>query len=162
MPVFFDDLVAEVIVVHVLVFVFVSQTALSTNERLTPGMVEAPPTIRPGRTRRLPPGISLCSGGPGWGQIEGGVAFEEAGRLQHEAGVLDRHHREILRTRNVQQANRVPKHYISIDKIALGPYPVGEARPPLVLVDVVAWSVLFGGIECGEPRGRARRRARAS
>src|SRR4051794_2668743 len=40
--------------------------------------------------------------------VEGGVAVEEADRLEHEAGVVHRHDRPVLRPRDVGETERVP------------------------------------------------------
>ena len=55
----------------------------------------------------------------GRGQIDGGVSLEEPVGFERETSVLHGHHREILRPRYVNDAERMPQH-----EVALGNVPV--------------------------------------
>ena len=72
------------------------------------------------------------------GEVEGGVAVEEAHRRHEEAGVLDGHHGPVLRAHEVGDAERVPEHDVGIDEVAVRRGPAGETVAALVLVRVLA------------------------
>src|SRR5208283_829838 len=70
--------------------------------------------------------------------VQGGVAVEETGRLEHEAAAGDRHDGPVLRARNMGGAERVPQHDVgAVDALVTGDEG-GKAGSPGVLVDEVA------------------------
>src|SRR4051812_43765004 len=52
--------------------------------------------------------------------VQGGVAVEEADRLEHEAGVVDRHDRPVLRAGHVGEPEGVPEHDVLAVEVAVG------------------------------------------
>ena len=107
--------------------------------------------------------------------VERRVAIEEAERDELEARVLDGHHRPVLGTRDVRDAERVPEHDVGADERPVGRCPPRQSvftgrlvrmrsgRPPLARL--VRRDPQVAGGERGaaaDRRGRDRRAASAS
>src|SRR3954466_12872401 len=73
--------------------------------------------------------------------VQGGVAVEEAHRLEHEAGAVDGHDRPVLRARHVGEPEGVPEDDVLAVQVAVGGGVGGQPGPAGVLVDEVARGV---------------------
>src|SRR5690348_18481974 len=70
--------------------------------------------------------------------VQGGVAVEETGRLEHEAAAGHGHDRPVLGPRDMGGAERVPYHDVLAVDIAVARGKGGQARSPGILVHEVA------------------------
>src|SRR5262249_61117560 len=94
-----------------------------------------------GAYRLRPPPLSSVTALPfdgrllrGWGNVVGGVFREKAVRLEHEPDVGGRHHRIVLRPREVGVAEGGPQHPIRVDEGAGLFGPARRAVAPRGLV----------------------------
>src|SRR5207249_3959267 len=94
------------------------------------GSASRPAFLSPGRRPPL-----AMSGGRR--HVQGGVAVEEAGRLEHESAAGDRHDGPVLRAWHVRGAERVPDHDVLAVDIAVPRDEGRQARPARVLVHEV-------------------------
>jgi MFS family permease len=73
-----------------------------------------------------------------WRDVQGGIAVEEAERLEPERDDVRGHHRPVLRAGDVVQAKHVPEHHVGVLDGPVGLGPGGQARIVLGLDGEVA------------------------
>src|SRR5258708_2794881 len=87
-----------------------------------------------------------------WGHIEGGIAQEEASRLEGEASVLNRHHWPVLWPDDMVGAKGVPHDHIRLLQRSIGLRVRNQARATALLVRVVSGGIAFSGIIGRDPQ----------
>src|SRR5690348_851873 len=70
--------------------------------------------------------------------VEGGVAVEEADRLEPERRLVDRHHRPLLGAGDVMYPEHVPQHDVHVLDCAVLGGPHGQPAVPGALYDELA------------------------
>ena len=81
------------------------------------------------------------------------VGVEEAERPEGEADPLDRHHRPVLRPRDVVAAQRVPEHDVGVLDRPVGRGPLGQPGPAGMLVRVLPGRVTARPPRTASPTG---------